>query len=108
SYRHHEPDKTWVRKTLFPRLRDEGLRVCIDFRNFRLGTPVVTEMGVPVVGVQKTTIRAFTVRVRRKTKGFVYTFRGRKPLIVSPFTAVFHPRTRLSSTPLRLVLVCPT
>jgi hypothetical protein len=44
SYRHQEPDQTWVRKTLFPRLRDAGLRVCIDFQDFRLGAPVVTEM----------------------------------------------------------------
>ena len=44
SYRHQEPDKTWVRKTLFPRLGDAGLRACIDFRDFRLGVPLVTEM----------------------------------------------------------------
>jgi hypothetical protein len=44
SYRHQEPDKTWVRKTLQPRLEAEGLRVCIDYRDFRLGAPLVLEM----------------------------------------------------------------
>jgi len=28
---------------------------------------------------------------RRKTKGFVHTYDGRKSLIVSTFTVVFHP-----------------
>jgi hypothetical protein len=44
SYRHQEPDKSWVRKTLQPRLEAEGLRVCIDYRDFRLGAPLVLEM----------------------------------------------------------------
>lgn len=44
SYRQQEPDKTWVRKVLYPALRDSGLRVLIDFRDFRLGMPVITEM----------------------------------------------------------------
>lgn len=44
SYRHHQPDKTWVRQTLLPWLETENLRVCIDFRDFRLGEPVVLEM----------------------------------------------------------------
>jgi hypothetical protein len=44
SYRQQEPDKSWVRKTLRPRLETEGLRVCIDHRDFRLGAPVVLEM----------------------------------------------------------------
>jgi len=41
SYRQQEPDKTWVRKRLVPRLKAEGLKVFIDFR---LGAPIVTEM----------------------------------------------------------------
>ena len=57
---------------------------------------------------QKTTIRAFTSMMGSKTKVFAHTFQGRKPLILSTFTVVFHPRTGFSSTPLRLVLVCPT
>jgi hypothetical protein len=44
SYRNQDPDKTWVRKALDPRLRDAGLRVCVDYRDFRLGAPAVTEM----------------------------------------------------------------
>jgi hypothetical protein len=44
SYRQQEPDKSWVRKTLRPRLEAAGLRVCIDHRDFRLGAPIVTEM----------------------------------------------------------------
>ncbi|HEX8204253.1 MAG TPA: TIR domain-containing protein [Isosphaeraceae bacterium] len=44
SYRQQEPDKTWVRKTLLPRLKAEGLKVFIDYLDFRLGAPIVTEM----------------------------------------------------------------
>lgn len=44
SYRGQEPDKSWVRKSLKPRLEDGGLRVCIDYRDFRLGAPLVLEM----------------------------------------------------------------
>ena len=45
SYRHHEPDQTWVRTRLVPRLGLEGLRVCLDVESFRLGAPLVLEMG---------------------------------------------------------------
>jgi len=44
SYRHQEPDRAWVRSTLLPRLRAEGLKVCIDYESFRLGAPLVLEM----------------------------------------------------------------
>ena len=44
SYRHQEPDKTWVRRTLVPALDAAGLRVCVDHRDFRLGFPIVEEM----------------------------------------------------------------
>ncbi len=44
SYRHREPDKSWVRETLVPRLEGAGLRVCVDYRCFRLGAPVIREM----------------------------------------------------------------
>jgi hypothetical protein len=43
SYRDHDPDKTWARKTLMPRLEQEGLKV-IEQRRFRLGAPLVKEM----------------------------------------------------------------
>jgi hypothetical protein len=44
SYRHQEPDKTWVRKKLVPRLAACGLRVFIDYIDFLLGAPVIKEM----------------------------------------------------------------
>lgn len=44
SYRQREPDLTWVRKVLVPQLEAAGLRVFIDFKNFRLGAPLVLEM----------------------------------------------------------------
>lgn len=44
SYRQQEPDKTWVREDLVPRLEADGLRICIDYRDFRLGTPLIKEM----------------------------------------------------------------
>jgi hypothetical protein len=45
SYRHRDPDQTWVRERLVPRFREEGVRVCLDIDCFRLGTPIVLEMG---------------------------------------------------------------
>jgi hypothetical protein len=39
SYRDEEPDRSWARKVLLPRLEAEGVRACIDFRDFRLGRP---------------------------------------------------------------------
>lgn len=44
SYRHHKPEMNWVRNILLPNLEAAGLKVCIDFRDFRLGAPLVTEM----------------------------------------------------------------
>ena len=44
SYRHSEPDKSWVRKTLFPTLEARGLSGMIDYRDFRLGAPLLSEM----------------------------------------------------------------
>lgn len=44
SYRQQEPDKTWVRKILLPGLEAEGLRACIDYRDFRLGAPLINEV----------------------------------------------------------------
>jgi len=49
SYRQKEPDKTWVRKTLLPKLEAEDLRVCIDYRDFRLGAPIINEMERAVI-----------------------------------------------------------
>ncbi len=45
SYRQREPDKAWVRTTLVPALEGAGLKVCIDYRDFRLTAMLVKEMG---------------------------------------------------------------
>lgn len=44
SYRHREPDKTWVRNMLVPTLEERGAKVFIDYRDFHLGAPLVSEM----------------------------------------------------------------
>lgn len=48
SYRQQEPDKSWVRKVLVPGLEERGLRVLIDYRDFRLGPPLVELMAKAV------------------------------------------------------------
>ena len=52
SYSHK--DSAWVRDTLLPRLEGEGLRVCIDFRDFEPGAPSLTEMERAVLQSRKT------------------------------------------------------
>lgn len=59
SYRHREPDKSWVRKTLVPALEAKGLRALIDYRDFRLGAPLVTEMA-RAVEVSRFTLAVIT------------------------------------------------
>jgi hypothetical protein len=49
-------DKAWVRGELLPRLDASGLRVCIDFRDFRPGAPSVTEMERAVLTSRKTVL----------------------------------------------------
>lgn len=44
SYRQQEPDVTWVRNTLVPRLVEKGIKVFVDYKNFRLGEPLITAM----------------------------------------------------------------
>ena len=44
SYRHLEPDKSWVRKTSVPALEQAGLTIFFDYRCFRIGYPLITEM----------------------------------------------------------------
>jgi hypothetical protein len=44
SYRRAEPDLNWVHSRLVPRLRADGLLVCLDDDSFRLGAPLVLEM----------------------------------------------------------------
>jgi len=44
SYRQHEPELSWVRRVLCERLSSAGVRVFVDYRQFRLGAPLVKEM----------------------------------------------------------------
>jgi len=44
SYRQQEPDITWVKGTLVPALKANGLKVFVDYENFRLGRSIITEM----------------------------------------------------------------
>jgi hypothetical protein len=52
SYSH--ADREWVHGELLPRLEKAGLRVCIDFRDFRPGAPSVKEMERAVLTSRKT------------------------------------------------------
>lgn len=49
SYRHREPDQSWVRNTLKPALSAAGVKVLIDEQAFQLGAPVLLEMERAVV-----------------------------------------------------------
>jgi hypothetical protein len=52
SYSHH--DQTWVRDELLPGLENAGLKVCTDYRDFRVGAPVVKEMERAVLSCRHT------------------------------------------------------
>ena len=52
SYSHK--DRSWVRGTLLPRLEGEGLRVCIDYRDFEIGVPSLINMENAVRDSRKT------------------------------------------------------
>jgi len=52
SYSHQ--DKEWVREWLLPKLEAAGLRICIDFRDFKIGAANVNEMARAVVRSRKT------------------------------------------------------
>lgn len=47
-------DSAWVRNVLLPRLENEGLRICIDFRDFDVGVPSLVNMENAVAGSRKT------------------------------------------------------
>ena len=51
---HAQADRAWVRGELLARLEASGLRVCIDYRDFRPGAPGVKEMERAVVNSRKT------------------------------------------------------
>jgi hypothetical protein len=44
SYSHEEPDRTWVRERLVPALDLHQVAVFADYRHFRLGQPIITEI----------------------------------------------------------------
>jgi hypothetical protein len=44
SYSRREPDRGWVRDRLVPRLRRDGVVVCLDDECFRLGAPLIREI----------------------------------------------------------------
>lgn len=47
-------DKDWVQNQLLNNLELQGLRVCIDFKDFRIGAPNVTEMERAILTSRKT------------------------------------------------------
>lgn len=52
SYSHH--DKNWVHQHLVPELEKAHVRVCIDFRDFQTGAPLVTEIERAIIQSRKT------------------------------------------------------
>ncbi|MEA5449369.1 TIR domain-containing protein [Leptolyngbya sp. CCNP1308] len=47
-------DKAWVRGELLTRLRQAGLKVCIDYEDFRLGAPAIKEIERSAMTSRKT------------------------------------------------------
>jgi hypothetical protein len=54
SYSHH--DREWVKYILLPRLEEIGLCCCIDFRDFEVGAPSVSEMERAILSSTKTLV----------------------------------------------------
>jgi hypothetical protein len=54
SYRHQDPDQSWVKKILVPRLDTEGFKVLVDYRDFRPGSALITEMVQGVIQSKRT------------------------------------------------------
>ena len=54
SYSSHDAD--WARGDLLARLEGAGLRVCIDFRDFKPGAPSISEMVRGITTSRKTLI----------------------------------------------------
>ena len=52
SYSHRDAD--WVRTRLLPRLESANLRVCIDFRDFKIGKPALDNMADAATRSRKT------------------------------------------------------
>lgn len=66
SYRQAEPDLGWVRMFLERQLVDAGLNVCVDYRAFRLGRPLVLEMA-RAVETSRYTVAVITPRYLEST-----------------------------------------
>jgi hypothetical protein len=49
SYRHAEPDMSWVRSVLVPELRRKGVKVCLDVDDFVPGERLVDQMEAAVL-----------------------------------------------------------
>ena len=49
-------DKAWVRGELLQTLEKAGLTVCIDYRDFRVGAPTVTEIRELLKASKKTLV----------------------------------------------------
>lgn len=47
-------DRPWVRQELLPRLEAHGLRACIDYRDFAVGAPILTEIERALLTSRKT------------------------------------------------------
>jgi len=47
-------DRPWVRQELLPRLEAQGLRACIDYRDFAVGAPIITEIERALLNSRKT------------------------------------------------------
>jgi hypothetical protein len=59
SYRQREPDKSWVQDILVPYLDGQGFDVFVDYRSFRLGAHLITEM-LEGIETSRYTIAIFT------------------------------------------------
>jgi len=68
SYSHRDED--WVANTLLPRLEDAGLRVCIDFRDFVVGTPRLVNMEQAVDKSQRTLVVLTPAWIESEWTGF--------------------------------------
>ena len=47
-------DKSWVRRTLLPTLKDVNLRVCIDFEDFNVGSFIIENVADAIFSSHKT------------------------------------------------------
>ena len=67
SYRHREPDRSWVRRLLVPALRVAGVSVCLDVESFEPGAFILGEM-------ERAVLDERLHRGRREPRGSASTF----------------------------------